>query len=341
MFEISNIDFLSSYICTLDTNFSNPQISNYDIENDDDISLSFIENSILNLYSSKDMKWARFSNESPSTVYELTSAISKDLSNFKSMSREIVHEYFAILANNYEVPNGQLIVTLFEMENVAYMGFFKYNYKTMLTSKVEQINESRNITINRESSLFTTSRHKADEGFIVHLPHMDICIVDKKYNINGEKSYILKDTLLLCATSYSEKEKLSLFSNVTKNIEKKYLLDDAEKKAQLKKIVKDNILDNGYISVNDVIQNSFEDSPQLQKIYESSLEKTGLKRTDNIEVDQRTLKTRFQTQKISTENGISIDIPIDYYGDDSKLEFIPNDDGTISIIIKNIKHIIS
>lgn len=341
MFDISNINFISSYIVTLDTNYSNPIISNYDIDSEDEVSLSFIENSILKLYSSNMSKWAKFDDENPSEVYSYVSSISEDLSNFKSLTKEIIQNYFEILVQNALIPNGDLIVTLFEMEEVPYLAFFKYNFKTMLTSKSEDFNEKRNITIEKKSSLYQTVRHKPDEGFIVHLKHLDICMLDKKYTIDNEKSFILKEHLLKCKASPSEKEKLKMFENVNTNIEKKYFLDDIEKKAELKKVIKDTVLDNGYISVKDVIDNSFEESPKLKEIYKATLEKTGLKPTENIEIDKRTLKNKFQIQKISTENGISIDIPIEYYGDKDKIEFVPDEKGTINIVIKNVKNIIS
>lgn len=341
MFEISNIDFISSYMATLDTSKQGPIISNYDIDADDDISLDFIEKTILKLYSSNMSKWARFDEYEGSDVFSLVSGISENLSQFKSLTKEIIQRYFNILENNFQIPNGDLIISLFEMDEVPYLGVFKYNFKTMLTSRFENYNDKKNIKIEKISSLFQTTRHKPDEGFIVHLKHMDICLLDKKYTIDSEKSYILKEHLLKCKTSPSEKEKLKMFENVNDNIEKKYLLNDIEEKAKLKKIVKDTVFDNGYISIKNVIDNSFEDSPKLKEIYKTTLEKSGLKPTENIEIDKRTLRNKFQIQKISTENGISIDIPIEYYGDTEKIEFVPDENGSINIIIKNVKNIIS
>ncbi len=53
---------------------------------------------------------------------------------------------------------------------------------------------------------------------------------------------------------------------------------------------------------------------------------------------QQTLK-KFQTQKLTTEEGIEITIPMEAYGNPEKVEFITNGDGTISVLIKNIGHL--
>lgn len=341
MFEMSHIDFISSYLSRLDSSYDKPVISRYDMDTDDETSLSFIEAGIRDIYSSKDMKWARFSQDGANSVRDLTKEISDDLSVFRANSEKIVETYFEILKDNFEVPSGDLLVSLFEMDSVQYIAVLKYNYKTFTTSIFDNIGENSRIYIRRTSSLCATARTKPDEGFIVHLPHMDICMTDKKYNINSEKTAILADELLKCETGLSQKEKFTIFENVTENIERKYLMNDPEEKAKLKKTVKDSVLDLGYLSVNDVIQGSFEEQPNLKEIYKSSLEKSGIKKTENIDIDARTLKSKFQTQKITTESGISIDIPIEYYGDDSKIEFVPSDNGTLSIIIKNVKNIIA
>ncbi|MGP1487584.1 MAG: nucleoid-associated protein [Peptoanaerobacter stomatis] len=341
MFELSKMELIGAYLCELNSNMDAPLISNYDVEQDDDITITFIENTIYNLYSSKDMKWARFieDEEQCSKAYKDILQLSENLSDFKIKSKNIIYEYFKIITDNVPVPSGDLIIVLFEMEKQPYLGIFKYNHKTMLVSQVDKLNDTNNIYISQKSSLFTTNKHKADEGFIINLISFDIALVDKKYEINAEKSNILQDNILLLQTSRSEKEKLDIFNKVTKNLEDKYIGDDIEKKAKIKKAVKDTVLDEGVISVDSVMQKAFEETEQLKKIYENTLEKSGIQRREKIEVPERLLKTKFQRQKITTETGIEINVPIDYYGDDSKIEFVPDDNGTISIVIKNVKNI--
>lgn len=340
MFELSKIDFIGAYLCELNGNLDEPIISNYDVEQDDDITITFIENTIINFYSSKDMKWARFREDEDecSKAYKNILSISENLSEFKNKSKDVIYEYFKIIKDNVPVSSGDIIVVLFEMEKVPYIGMFKYNHKTMLVSQVDTVNDTKNIYISQKSSLFTTSRHKADEGFIVNLISMDIALIDKKYEINAERTNILQDQILLLDTKRSQKEKLDIFNKVTKNLENKYIGDDIEKKAKIKKAVKDTILDEGVISVDSVMEKAFEDTEQLKHIYETTLEKSGIEKMEKIEIPERVI-TKFQRQKITTETGIEINIPIDYYGDDSKIEFVPSDNGTVSIVIKNIKNL--
>ena len=50
---------------------------------------------------------------------------------------------------------------------------------------------------------------------------------------------------------------------------------------------------------------------------------------------EQTLR-RFQTQRLTTDTGIEITIPMEEYRNPDHVEFITNPDGTISVLIKNI-----
>ena len=54
--------------------------------------------------------------------------------------------------------------------------------------------------------------------------------------------------------------------------------------------------------------------------------------------DSRQLK-KFENQKLSLSNGIELIVPNNIYQDAESVEFIQNEDGTYSILIKNIEDI--
>ena len=51
--------------------------------------------------------------------------------------------------------------------------------------------------------------------------------------------------------------------------------------------------------------------------------------------NEQTIK-KFQKQKLYTDTGIEITIPMEEYRNPDHVEFITNMDGTISVLIKNI-----
>ena len=51
--------------------------------------------------------------------------------------------------------------------------------------------------------------------------------------------------------------------------------------------------------------------------------------------NEQTIK-KFQKQRLTTDTGIEITIPMEEYRNPDHVEFITNMDGTISVLIKNI-----
>ncbi|RDY21951.1 nucleoid-associated protein [Criibacterium bergeronii] len=340
MFELAEIEYLQSYMIRLSSYENEPVISNFDIDSDDDITLSFIEKTITNLMLSDEMKSGSFitDDERCSKAYKLLLELSTDLPKLKTCANEIAQEYYTLVVNNDKVASGDLIITLFQMERSNYLGFFKYNHKNMYVTNLIKNKGANNINIVELTSLITSERHKADEGFILNLNNFEMAIIDKKYEINSENQWIYKDVLLLLETEHSQKEKFDIFNKVTKNIEKKYLLGDVEKTASLKKAVKD-VVDDGTILIEEVVNQAFDKTSEMNELYKDALGRSGIEMTDKIEVKETVLKSKFERQKIKTETGIEINIPIDYYSDASKVEFLPDEDGTVSILIKNIKNL--
>ena len=48
---------------------------------------------------------------------------------------------------------------------------------------------------------------------------------------------------------------------------------------------------------------------------------------------------KFRKQRLVTDTGIEITIPMAEYGDPDRVEFIANEDGTVLVLIKNIGHL--
>lgn len=57
------------------------------------------------------------------------------------------------------------------------------------------------------------------------------------------------------------------------------------------------------------------------------------------DIDSSRQIKKFESQKLSLSNGIELIVPNTVYQDADSVEFIMNDDGTYSILIKNIEDI--
>ena len=50
---------------------------------------------------------------------------------------------------------------------------------------------------------------------------------------------------------------------------------------------------------------------------------------------------KFEKQCLTTDTGIELRIPMEQYQNPDNVQFITNEDGTISVLLKNIGHIVT
>lgn len=146
---------------------------------------------------------------------------------------------------------------------------------------------------------------------------------------------------LKCYSEASLNEKVKLFTKATKKFSDTYFDEDPIIHGEIKKAIVESIEENDVIDVEKVAKAVFLQNPQLKQEYIEHIERAGLhERTIPID-NEKIIEKNFRKQKIKTDIGVEISLPVEYYGNRDKIEFISNPDGTISILIKNIGKIVN
>ena len=140
--------------------------------------------------------------------------------------------------------------------------------------------------------------------------------------------------ILGATTQYSQAEKLEIFTKVTKNLNDKYIQGDIDKISKIKQAVKNIVLEKRFLNIKDFLDRSFEHDEEFRKIYKATLLKSGLKEIDEINIPDNVLK-KYLRQKLITETGIEITIPIDYLNNSSLFNVKVEHSGAIVAIIQS------
>ncbi len=334
MFELEKPILYKAVIHTLNKNEELPSFSTFEIDREEEMTYDFLLKHIGSLYRSGDMKWARF--EEDSLVDAMMSSLDENLDRFMEVTRDIaslLHK--TIYENRAGLASCDLAFILFEMQEVMYFGCFKWNHKKLLIRGSEITNDGSIWTLVNKEDLYLPNRSKVDEGFLLHLKHKDIAVIDREYVINGEKVLLLSELLLKTENALSEKEKLKEFRDISSNLEEKFVGEDFNQKVEIKKAVLDSVFENGAVHVSDIVDKAFEDQTELKSIYENAFKKSNLWDTPVV-IPETSLKKNYEKQTIITDTGIEINVPIRLFEDKNVLEFVAEQDGSWSIVIKNI-----
>ena len=299
--------------------------------------MEFVEKHIENIFRDVNIKKSFFKEEN-NLIKNLCENISYNNELFVEKTKEIAGMMYNILAQNASIPPCDLVCSLFKGDEKLYMGFFIFNYKTSYIHYVEESENGRLNRVVKQSTTLANINQKIDEFFIIDLEDFSILLKEKKYEINGERDFYISKHLLKSVDKMSDKAKVDIVNKVTKKIVKDYYDNDVTKLAEIKSTMRKEIDETDSIDINKIKTKVFKNNIDVQRIYDEEIEKKGL--TDKtIEVNDSLSKKIPRFQKLVVDNGIEIKVPIEYLGRDEKIEFLNNPDGTLSILLKDIRDI--
>lgn len=296
--------------------------------------IEFIKSHIEKIFNDVNVKKSSFINDN-NQMKNLCMEISNNNNLFIEKTKGFSQMMYNLLSQNVDIPPCDLICSLFKGDDKSYLGFFIFNYKTSYIHYVEELESGRLNTVIKQSTTLANINQKIDQFFIVDLEDFSIFLKEKKYEINGEKDYYISKYLLKSVDSLSEKAKMDIVNKVSKKIVKDYYADDVTKLAEIKTAMVESVEETNSIDVDSVKTKVFKNSPDIQKIYDEEIEKKGLTEK-SIPVNEILSKKIPKTQKLVTNDGIEIKIPIELLTGDEKIEFLNNSDGTISLLLKDI-----
>lgn len=320
----------------LDSTVGMPVLSDEEIDFGSDFA-DFIKEHIHKVASGDDVRTCAF--------YENESKICQMLREYKdedfiALSKKMAESLYQIMNSNVDIPSADLTIVRFKDRDDDYLGVLKINLRSNYTHRTASVGEGNTNQIVKFKAVFPTESQRLTEAAIIRLSDLQVRLVEKKYEINGEKVNYFSYLFLKCNSSLSPKTKLNI---VTKAIEK--VQDDnldeytaCEAKMRAKCIIQEELEKNGGFVVEDLADRVFEQEPQMRDEFQEKMEKYDMVKQEVIPQNDSTVR-KYQKQCLYTDTGIEIKIPMDRYKDSESVEFITNPDGTVSVLIKNIGHL--
>jgi len=317
----------------LDNNLQLPIMSEEEHPLEEDVH-EFMKKHIIKILRSDDLKNAIFINDI-NGIKQLCEKLAIESDNFKNISVRIASMLFNLMVKHIDIPSSDLVFSLINVDYINYLSIIKFNYTDSFIHNVYSTGSTHINSIIKQKTTLPSESHKIDEAIIINLDNLDIKLIEKKYEINGEKSFYISTMLLGCSSDLSNFEKVKIFNRATKQFKDDFLDGDMLKSNEIKKAIIKSIREKEVIDVNEVAETAFYSNPDLKTAFIEKIEKSGIK-DKSIIISEKINEKKYTKQKIETDTGIEINLPYQYYDNKDKIEFINNKDGTISILIKNV-----
>lgn len=259
---------------------------------------------------------------------------------FIPLSQEIAFQLYTLMNSNIDIPSADLLVVHFGCGQEEYLALLKMNFKSGYTHRTLSGEEGNVNDIISYKAVLPGQSQRLTEAAIIDLHSLKLWVVEKKYEVNGEKTNYFSYLFLKCSSQLSHKTKLNIVTKAIDKVQREGLEEwnAYEAQMQAKAIIQEELASKGGFVVEELADRVFEEQADLRNAFQEQIEKYDMVREEVIPQSEATTR-KYQKQHLLTNTGIEIKIPMEQYRDTGSVEFITNEDGTISVLIKNIEHL--
>ena len=160
-------------------------------------------------------------------------------------------------------------------------------------------------------------------------------------NLPGFGTFLnyFSENLLQAQPKISPKKSIKALEKTAQKIAESFNTDDFQFQSKVKSAIFNHIEEENKLSPEKLADDLFDDNLTARLSFIDQVKEAVPEPITFEEIDASRQLKKFENQKLSLSNGIELIVPNNVYEDAESVEFILNDNGTYSILIKNIEDI--
>lgn len=333
---VNDININEAIVHILDCNGEEPVLCDHSLELHEDV-YTFLYKHLTKIFKDDDLKFAKFKPER-SILKEVVGAyISGESTDLVETSKEIARQLFMIMKGNVNIPNGDLIIVAISTDRGPMVGILKMDYIKNFTHEIQFVDQKLSVGIVPQSAGLPGSGQKIQKAAFIKLPKddsfFDLMVLDKQKETKNEEdgsNYFL-NTFLNASIVVNERDNTKNFMKGVETWVRANLPDNAEKAEEVRNTFRKAVAENDSINVEEVAREALDsdDVDNFKVFMTKNCE-------EEFNIDKTYAEKKTRKVKLNIDNKIELSIESDAYNDPSRFETIPNGDGSIDIVIKNV-----
>lgn len=241
-------------------------------------------------------------------------------------------EEFSISEN---LKTNDLIFIEFERNGVEHFAFLRISLRENLAHIGLESGSPLKITQNN----LPEAGSAPDEALIVNLQTRKYHLIEKRIKHNGAFLNYFSDNLLQVTPAISAKKSIKAVEQTAQKIADNFHQGDFQFQSKVKSAIFNNLEEDNELSPEKLADQLFDNNLTARLNFVDQLKEVIPDKISFDEIDSSRQLKKFENQKLSLSNGIELIVPNAIYEDAESVEFIQNENGTYSILIKNIEDI--
>ncbi|HFU3984591.1 TPA: nucleoid-associated protein [Streptococcus suis] len=277
-----------------------------------------------------------FSDEAKTGQFEVDNPfldfLNEDLLTSSVKIAGLWKEEFSISEN---LKTNDLILIEFERNGVEHFAFLRIALRENLAHVGSESDSPLKITQNN----LPGAGSAPDEALIVNLQTRKYHLIEKRIKHNGAFLNYFSDNLLQVTPAISAKKSIKAVEQTAQKIADNFHQGDFQFQSKVKSAIFNHLEEDNELSPEKLADQLFDNNLTARLNFVDQLKEVIPDKISFDEIDSSRQLKKFENQKLSLSNGIELIVPNSVYEDAESVEFIQNDNGTYSILIKNIEDI--
>ncbi len=333
------IEIKKAVIHVLDKEADEPLLNEFELDINEDIQL-FLEKHITKSINDDEARKGRF-KDGLNIVKEVSYRISSDNEYFLEGSKDIARQLFKAIKTNSSISSTDLIVCLYEDDNVPAVAILKMDYTVSFIHDIEIVESKFKISIKKQDiSLPGVNQRIQKCAFVIspviHNDH-ELVILDNQISKGAEEpiAQFFLQTFLGAELILDSKTCTKILRRETENWVRSKAKEGEPFADEVRDFVINAIHEEDEIDIKDFSNKVFGKKEDLRDEFVNNLREKGLTH-EKFEVDREWVERKLNKIRLKTNDNIEIVIDYELFGDREKFEIISNSDGTRTIVIKNV-----
>lgn len=336
---INEININEAIIHVLDKSQENPVYNDFTLKLTDE-TYEYLLRHIKRVLKNDNLKYGIFNSDENSVKDHLTSYFEKEF-NFNTLSKKLANDLFNIIKNDDTIPSGDILVISISTDYGPMIGILKMDYVKSYAHAIDFVDGRNEISIISKPGDLPNRQTVEKAAFVKPLfkdNNFDLMFFDKSFRKNTKKETedYFKTNFLKCSLIENERDQTKKLLLVSETFTRTNLKENASAAEYFRSNIQKKLIDGEKVNIDDVsseLEGVFPD--EIREEFSNYLKDFGV--PDVVCVDKKYVDKKLSNKKLSIDKDIVLLISSEAYFDKSRFQIVENEDGTINMLIKNVK----
>jgi len=330
----SKVELERCFLCSIDSAKSFVNYNEYIMDTDGEMHQYMLQLFAKNFDNTASKK-STFSEDS-----FIATILPENVEGFDAFVDVVADEIHSLVQESVDLPSGSGLFLWATVDEQPIIAFFKLNFQNKYTCLVDD--DDNSVKWTKVYRLLPGTTQKEYDYFFINIYDRKVWMSDTICHIETESFNYMADRILkLEKLNKSEKEVVSVIEEAAINtIKECYKREAPQKVFEYRNVIAEEAQDYDNISPVVLEEKVFADNEDAKKIYREKLEELDIPAEKPLPVSTKTKKALKKKQKIVTENGIEILVPIEYLENKSVFDYRQDELGGVSIVINDVSGVL-